>query len=267
MRIKAAILVGLVSVMLPVYGDDRLPTLKVGDTTYTNVLVLRVTATDIYFSSDNGISNAKLTSLDPAVQSQFAADAAKAAEIEKKQTASTTQYEQALALQDAARPAPATPATSQTVDTNSSATNLLAKSFLNETGPPLEAETWISGSPNMAGKFVLIDFWAPSSEPCRKLIPILNGFQTNFGDRLSIIGISDEPEDAVRTIVDPNIEYSSAVDTQKRMETAAEVKQLPYALLMDTNWIVRWEGNPVNRTNALTEAIISELLDKYGGAQ
>ena len=47
MRIVVATLVNLMAIMGLAFGEERLPVLKVGDTTYSNVLVLRVTATDI----------------------------------------------------------------------------------------------------------------------------------------------------------------------------------------------------------------------------
>jgi hypothetical protein len=245
--------------------DDRLPTLKVGDTTYTNVQVLRVTATDIYFSSSSGIANAKLTSLEPAVQLRFSADATKAADTDQKQAAANAQYARALGAQEAAAPQPA----SDTVSTNSSATNqVLAKSFLGQKGPDLMAPTtWISNSPNTEGKFVLYDLWATTNSPSRNFISKLNDFQKDIGDRLVIIGISNESEDAVRAVVDPNIEYSSVLDPESQMQQALALKVFPYALLMDSNGIVRWEGNPLDKTNALTESTISTLLDKYGASE
>lgn len=84
MRIKAAIFVSLSALALLAFADDQLSTLKIDGTTYSNVTVLRVTATDLYFSSSSGICNVKLKSLDPDLQARFAPEAEKAGEIEKK---------------------------------------------------------------------------------------------------------------------------------------------------------------------------------------
>lgn len=263
MRVKVAILVNLLTVVWAAFGDEQLPVLKVGDTTYTNVLVLRVTATDICFSSASGIGSAKLTDLDPALQAQFAPEAAKAAAVEKTQAETAAQYLRAVALQ-APPPASESQAGDSASGTNSSSTNTpIAKSFLNLPGPDLVAEKWLSASPNTKDKLVLIDFWATTNEPSQSFISKLNGFQDRFTTNLAIIGISHEAEDDVRKIVDPPIEYSSAIDTQGQMESAIALKKLPYVLLLDTNWVVRWEGNPLSSTNALTEAVISSLLEKF----
>jgi cytochrome c biogenesis protein CcmG/thiol:disulfide interchange protein DsbE len=268
MRILATVLVTLLGVIWQARGDDRLPVLKVGDTTYSNVLILNVSATDICFSSAGGIGNAKLTSLDPAVQAQFAPDAAKVAEAQKIQAEANSQYLAAMAARTGPPPAPDGQPGVPMAATNSSTTNkAVAKLFLNQPGPELAVEKWISASPNTQGKFVLIDFWASTNDASVKFISKLNDFQQRFATNLAIVGISDETEDDVRKIEDPKIEYSSGIDTQGQMETALELKALPYVLLIDTNQVVRWEGNPLNTTNALTETAIAGILDRYSPTQ
>lgn len=268
MRILVAVLINLLAIMWPAFGEERLPELKVGDTTYSNVLVLRVSASDIYFSADNGIGNAKLTNLEPALQLRFAPYALKAADREKTQAEVNAQYLAAMALRANVAPGPDAEAEKPTAETGSSATNKpLAKSFLNQPGPDLVAEKWISAAPNTQGKFVLIDFWATTDDASRNFIAKLNGFQQQFGTNLAIIGISHEPEEDVRKIVDPNIEYSSAIDTEGKMESALELKKLPYAILMDPSGIVRWEGNPVKNGKELNESVLSGILQKFAPPQ
>lgn len=258
------------TVILPALGEERLATLTVGDTTYSNVLVLRVTGTDIYFSSANGIGNAKLTNLDSSLQAKFAPYAARAAEVEQTQATANSEYERALAAQQPLAPVPESgpDAGKPPIDADASSTNMLsAKSFLGKKGPDLVVEKWISASPNMNGKFLLVEFWAPSSISCVNFVPTLNHYQQEFGEKLAIVAIADEPEDAVRKIADPNIEYASAIDTQKRMESALEVKSLPYVLLMDPEGIVRWQGNPMKSGKELNDGIVTSILDKYASAQ
>jgi cytochrome c biogenesis protein CcmG, thiol:disulfide interchange protein DsbE len=268
MRLLAIMLVTFLVAIWPARGDDQLPELKVGDTVYSNVSILRVTATDICFSCSSGIFNVKLTSLDPASQARFAPDAAKAGEAEKAQEQANAQYLAAVAVRAIPPPAPEAEVGTPTVATNSSTTNKPpAKSFLDRPGPELSAEKWLSAAPNTQGKFVLINFWATTNAPSVSFIPKLNGFQDQFTTNLAVIGISHESEDDVRKIEEPGIQYSSAIDTQGQMETAIELKKLPYALLMDTNQIVRWEGNPLNSTNALTENVVAKILEKYSQVQ
>jgi hypothetical protein len=71
MRIHVAILLVLVFAAFAACADETLPVLRVGNDYYTNVTVTSVTPTDIYFTHDKGMGNAKLKKLDPRLQSHF----------------------------------------------------------------------------------------------------------------------------------------------------------------------------------------------------
>ena len=96
------------------------------------------------------------------------------------------------------------------------AKQIWAEAYLGKKAPDLIVEKWLSAKPNTSGKFVLIDFWATWCGPCRQAIPELNAIQRRFGDKIVVIGISDEPETAVRAMKEPKIDYAVAIDTQHR---------------------------------------------------
>ena len=136
-----------------------------------------------------------------------------------------------------------------------------AKSFLGKPAPKFAVEKWLSPEPDLKGKFVLIDFWATWCGPCRKAIPELNALHKKFGDRLVVIGISDEPEEKVKAMTSPKIEYFSATDGQKRMKKELEVTGIPHVIIMDPDRVVRWEGFPLLGGHELTEKVVAEILD------
>ena len=135
-----------------------------------------------------------------------------------------------------------------------------AKSFLNQKAPDLVVEKWLTKEPDRKGKFVLIDFWATWCGPCRKAIPELNALHKKFGSKLVVIGISDEPEAKVKSMADPKIEYSSAIDTQGRTKKAVGVTGIPHVMIIDPQGIVRWEGFPLLDGHELTEKAVEQIL-------
>jgi hypothetical protein len=83
-----SVILSLMAMTSTAFADEKLPVLKVGTQTYSNVTVTEVTATDIYFISDKGLANAKLKDLDPVMQKYFHYDPAAAA-AEKQQLGNT----------------------------------------------------------------------------------------------------------------------------------------------------------------------------------
>src|SRR3954471_9734714 len=139
---------------------------------------------------------------------------------------------------------------------------LWAKSVLGQKAPDFVVEKWLTPQPDTKGKFVLIDFRARWCRPCRKAIPELNAFQKKFGDKLVVIGVSDESEAAVKKLADPKIEYASAIDPQARMKKTLAVTGIPHCIIIDPQGIVRWEGFPFLGGHELTEKVVADILAK-----
>jgi cytochrome c biogenesis protein CcmG, thiol:disulfide interchange protein DsbE len=228
-------------------ADQHLDTLQVGKLVYSNVTVLSTSPTALFIQHTKGVGSVKLKDLSPELQQKFGYDAQKAAAVEALQKKGQVDYVKTLTNASPTRTAP------------ESVSKLYAKPFMNQPGPEVVIEKWLSDPAETADKFFLLEFWATWCGPCRASIPHLNELRRRYGDRLVIVGLSDEAEADVRKLTDPRIEYSSAIDTQRRTMREVEVSGIPHVLLMDPKGIVRFQGLPGD----LTEEKLEKILDQF----
>lgn len=110
-RISILFVLGL-SGALSVWADEQLPVLQAGTNVYSNVTVLSISVTDVYFTFNHGkgMANAKLKNLGPDLQKHFHYNPATAGQVEQKQAQANAAYQQAAVR----APAPMPPDESRT---------------------------------------------------------------------------------------------------------------------------------------------------------
>ncbi len=235
----------------------KLDSLAVGPVTYSNVTVIGANATDLYFTHAQGIANVKLKYLNAQLQRQFHYEPSVAAEAERKQVEADLNYQSDLAARMALHTQSRTNLARKPSSFEESLADPISEaSLLGKPGPALEPEKWLTDKPITEGKFVLVEFWAPWSIPCRKSIPDLNALQKKFADKLIVVGVACDSELENSDQAEPKLEFASAVDSKNKISNAAGVSSVPCVLLMDTNGVVRYQGHPA----ALTEKKLQALL-------
>lgn len=97
-----------------------------------------------------------------------------------------------------------------------------------------------SGEPvrlsDLAGKAVILDFWASWCLPCREQAPIVDRVARSFKERgLVALGIvtDDSPESARRFLASEPVGYPSLLDEQRAVASAFEVRGLPTLVVLD----------------------------------
>jgi thiol-disulfide isomerase/thioredoxin len=106
------------------------------------------------------------------------------------------------------------------------------------------------------GKVVLLNFWATWCGPCREEIPDLIELQTKYKDRLQIIGISVDDEDAsaVKKVVDQTgINYPVAMSSPEVRMAYGGIGALPTSFVLDS------DGRVVQKHEGLRNPLLYEI--------
>ena len=96
-------------------------------------------------------------------------------------------------------------------------------------------------------------------------IPHMNVLATKFSSDIVCVGISDEKEADFnnglnklksKSITMDTFKYALALDPGGKMKGAIQVRGIPHCLVMDRNWIVRWQGHPATLDAGTLDRIV-----------
>jgi thiol-disulfide isomerase/thioredoxin len=248
--------------VFPLAGEQlRLPLLKVGSTTYTNVTILGANATDLYFSHSLGFANVKLKYVGADLQKRYDYDPKAAEEAERAQSENDILYQSSLARKSTQRVGPGKPKPSLGAETGLS-DPISDRSLLGKQGPKVEVDKWLGEKPALDGKFVLISFWATWSAPCRQSIPELNALQKKYAEKLAIVAVSSDSEAEIVDMPEPRIEYACAIDAKAKLGAAAGITSVPCVLLCDPKGVVLYQGHPGALSEKKLQAIFAKAAEQ-----
>jgi thiol-disulfide isomerase/thioredoxin len=233
--------------------------LKVGSQTFSNITVVSMNATDVYFTHDKGMSNVKMKYLDPDVQKRLNFDPKAAAAAENEHMREDTSFKNALAAK-IPTPAPKPDDSGKTpVSSEDNIVDPIADgSMLGKAAPTFEIEKWLGEKADIKGKFIILDFWAPWSFPAKKAISQLSALQKKFAQKLAVIAVTSDSQEDVEAMTDPKIDFASAIDEKGKLRSAFHVTTVPTVVLIDPKGVLLYEGHPA----ALNEKQLQNILSK-----
>ena len=113
----------------------------------------------------------------------------------------------------------------------------------------------VTSMDELKGKVVLVNFWATWCPPCRAKIPELIRLQEAYGDRMQIIGVSEDDgvEEVQAFVKKTGINYPVVMATSEMLAAYGGVAALPTTFVVDT------EGRIVQRHLGILDVANTEL--------
>ena len=126
-----------------------------------------------------------------------------------------------------------------------------AKNFQGQPLPvPLGNEEWLSDKKDTENKVIVLDFWATWCGPCRAASPMLEEIQREFEGKLEVLAIggsNDDERSHKRYVFSSKKAYSNLYDKNDSIYRPMGITAIPHTVVMSTDGIIRWQGNPLSK--------------------
>jgi thiol-disulfide isomerase/thioredoxin len=138
--------------------------------------------------------------------------------------------------------------------------------------PDIAVSEWVKGQKIdgfKPGQLYVVEFWATWCGPCKASMPHLAELQTKYGDKVKMIGVSDEETEKVTKFLkeeqskdktwDQVVTYALAMDDERKtndayMKAAAE-NGIPTAFIIGKDGVIEWIGHPMSMDDALASVV------------
>ncbi len=131
------------------------------------------------------------------------------------------------------------------------------KTMVGQKLPELRLD-YVGKKPDVAGKPMILEFWATWCGPCRQSIPHLNEIYKKYKDKgLVIVGVTDEDNQTIRKFTKSvPMDYFPATDRGGKLSAEFGVQGIPHAVLINKSGEIVWEGHPMSLKDGDVEKIV-----------
>ena len=138
---------------------------------------------------------------------------------------------------------------------------------IGDPAPALDVAHWIKGDAVTTfepGQAYIVEFWATWCPPCKDSMPHLSELQAELGDKIVIIGLSDETLDIAKEFLDKpewaeKTHYTLGADpdgsSHKSFMNAANQNGIPTSFLINGEGKIAWIGHPAVMDGPLYEML------------
>lgn len=109
--------------------------------------------------------------------------------------------------------------------------------------------------PSLAGKVVLVDFWASWCLPCKRAFPVMKELQEKFGSRgfqVLAVSLDEEKREMDKFLKKNPVPFAVVRDGKAKLAEALKVEIMPTSFLVDPKGVVLkvhegFEGEPTRK--------------------
>lgn len=146
---------------------------------------------------------------------------------------------------------------------------------IGDVAPPITVSSWMKGkgaTTFLSGKTYVVEFWATWCAPCLEGMPHLSELQTQFGEEVLVLGITNEDEDTIKRFLarssgeasawDDVVTYAIGIDDGRNtfrsyMEKSGDIG-IPKAFIVGPDGYIEWIGQPMRLDEPLAKVVRGE---------
>jgi hypothetical protein len=125
--------------------------------------------------------------------------------------------------------------------------------------PQIRGVEWISDTPQLGGRALMVEFFHSSNEDCRAHIELCNNLSHLFLDQMDVVMLTREPAEQVASLLMHEYQFFYvATDESGDTFRAFGVNHVPYAVIISPRGEVIWIGNPWTLSKEIIENLIAQ---------